>query len=32
MAKKISQEYNIPEKEVNLSGSPKYETLDFIEK
>jgi GLPGLI family protein len=30
--KKISAEYNIPEKDVDLSKSPKYETLDFIEK
>ncbi|MEN2436707.1 GLPGLI family protein [Weeksellaceae bacterium A-14] len=32
MIKKISQQYNIPEKDVNLSDFPKYETLDFIEK
>lgn len=32
MVKKISKEFSIPEKDVNISESPKYETLDFIEK
>lgn len=32
MTKKISKEFSIPENEVDLSKSPKYETLDFIEK
>ncbi len=32
MTKYLSKELNIPENEVDFSNSPKYQTLDFIEK
>ncbi|MFC0342844.1 GLPGLI family protein [Epilithonimonas hispanica] len=32
IVKKIAAEFNIPEKDVDISNSPNYETLDFIEK
>lgn len=32
MIERISKEYKIPQKKVNISNSPKYETIDFIEK